>query len=61
MTGYAQRWLLAVAMKQPYPALDVGALSDQDKQTQRSALVISGAVAAVGLLGGLIFAPKVAP
>lgn len=57
MNAYTRQWLLAVALKRPYPSLDAGALSESDKQTQRSSLVISGGVAAVGLMVGWFLAP----
>lgn len=50
--NYRQRWLLAVAMKQPYPRPDTGAT--ETEQTQASLLKIAGVVAAVGAIGYLL-------
>jgi hypothetical protein len=52
--NYQQRWLLAVAMKQPYPRPEAGAVSDETKATQASIMKIAGAVAAVGVVGYLL-------
>lgn len=52
--NYQQRWLLAVAMKQPYPRPDTGAVDADTKQTQQSLMKLAGVVAAVGVVGYLL-------
>ena len=52
---YQQRWLLAVAMKQPYPPADAGAEEQTEtEKTQKSLLTIAGAVVALGVVGYLL-------
>lgn len=49
---YQNRWLLAVAMKQPYPnPNEAGALDAETKLTQSSIVKIVAGVGVAGLLG----------